>query len=121
MTAIATRKMESGDGSHRVLVTIISLNPVADDLWEAWWNISDDQNSTDGKTCGADGLQALQLCFDAIRNELQGLDPTLRWQDLDIESAFPAYLPVSFGEAFYTKIKKLVDDQVDQFVASNAP
>jgi hypothetical protein len=118
MDVIATRQLHDLESNTALTVSI--GRPIQRD--EAEWMCEFDLSCADfakqGQIYGADGIQALQLCLEAIREELLRLGKRYSWNDLAVELAFPQTLPIVLGDAFYRKLSLLIEQEVHKFVSN---
>ena len=67
-----------------------------------------------GRALGEDGVQALQLAFEAVRLELDPHAGTLTWYGAAGETGFPQYVPYSLGSRFRKRLEAVVSREIER-------
>jgi hypothetical protein len=67
-----------------------------------------------GRALGVDGVQALQLAFEAVRLELEPHAAVLTWSGELGEIGFPQYVPYYFGGRFRKRLEAMINRAVER-------
>lgn len=115
LTPVATRRMSHRSG-RELRVKIGKPRRVRPDEWRCSYCIEGLGRANIQEVCGADGVQALLLCFEAIRTRLTPMGDDLAWECGEPgDSGFPRYIPSIYGIKFYKRLERLIDREVDGF------
>jgi hypothetical protein len=67
-----------------------------------------------GRALGEDGVQSLQLAFEAVRLELEHHAAILTWYGELGETGFPQYVPYMFGGRFRKRLEAMVNRAIER-------
>jgi hypothetical protein len=63
---------------------------------------------------GEDSVQALQLAFEAVRQELEHHAAVVTWNGEPGETGFPQYVPYLFGGRFRKRLEATIDRAMER-------
>lgn len=107
--------MLHGSGKE-MLIKIGKPRRVRPDEWRCSYYIEGLGRAKIQEVCGADGVQALQLCFEAIRTRLTPMGENIAWECGEPgDTGFPRHIPNIYGTKFYKRLERLIDREIDGF------
>jgi len=113
---IATRRLRLGSTKRFATVKIGKPRRARQDEWMCPYCIEGLGTKTIQYAIGSDAIQALFICFEAIRTRLESCGREVTWESGERgDAGFPRFAPTLYGLRFYKRVERLMDREIERF------
>jgi hypothetical protein len=112
--AIATRHFVRTDSGAAVTVQLGRPRRRRTNEFECPYRVRGLGRLKVGRALGEDSVQALQLAFEAVRQELEPYAATLTLDGEPGETGFPQFVPYSLGGRFRKRLEAMLNREIER-------
>lgn len=113
---VATRRVRLGAKKKPVIVKIGKPRKAGREEWRCPYSIKGLGTGSIQYASGADAVQALLMCIEAVRTRLESCGREITWESGEPgDTGFPRLVPTLYGQRFYKRLERLIDREIQQF------